>query len=133
MTRDEIDELVEGLSHNIKVDFEYWPLTRHGIVIIGGMFGFLTFMVLKLVQLLMRALIPQNISGTGLTLVAILFSMAGGLILPSVRVMQSEEALLQELPDDMRLDLRFYATAFMALTLVYPSVERTLRGKWVQR
>jgi len=211
MTRDEIDELVDGLSHNVKGSFGYGPWARRGVVIIGGFFGILTFMVLKSAEFLMAAPAPQNISGTGLTLVAILFSMAGGLILPSVRAMQAEEALLLELPDRMRLDLRLlesrrdlatdakarlrdlivqtyrdqyasrvgipftrmnltstvrwllpeaslalvflffqpffpglynlvvlllaigYATAFMSLTLVYPSVEEILRGKWVQR
>jgi len=211
MAPDEIDELVEGLSSDIKADFRYGPWVRHGIVIIGGVFGVLTFVVVKLAQFLMRAPIPQNVSGTCLTLVAILFSLAGGFILPSVRAMQTEEALLLELPDRMRLALRRlesrgdlkteakaqlrelkvqdcrdrhasragipfrrmsltatvqwllpeaslallflffqpffpylydfvvlflaigYATAFMAMTLVYPSVERTLQRKWIQR
>jgi hypothetical protein len=211
MTRDEIDDLVDRLSDDVGLDFRYGFWARHGIVIIGGAAGILTFMVLKLVEALMAAPAPQNISGTGLTLVAILFSMAGGLILPSVRVMQAEETLLEELPDHMRLDLRLlesrrdlpteakpplrdlidqtyrdrhtsrmsipftrmnltttvrwllpeaslalvflflqpflpylynlvalllaigYGTAFMSLTLVYPSVEKTLRGRLVQR
>jgi len=211
MTRDEIDELVDRLSSDIASCSNYGPWRRHGIVIIGVMLGITVFMFLIAVELLTAAPIPQNISGTGLTLVAILFSMAGGLILPSVRVMEAEETFLQEFPDHMRLDLRLlearrdlpveakprlrdlivqnyqdwytsrmgipfrrmslattarwllpeasfvlvllflqpyfpplyyfavfllavgYATAFMALALVYPSVEKTLRRKWIQR
>jgi hypothetical protein len=211
MTRDEIDELADRLSSDIASCSNYGPWTRHGIVIIGVMLGITVFMFLIAVELLTAAPIPQNISGTGLTLVAILFSMAGGLILPSVRVMEAEETFLQEFPDHMRLDLRLlearrdlpaeakprlrdlivqnyqdgyasrmgipfrrmslattarwllpeasfvlvllflqpyfpplyyfavfllavgYATAFMALALVYRSVEKTLRGKWIQR
>jgi hypothetical protein len=211
MIRDETDELVDRLSDDIALCSKYGPWTLRGIVIIGVMLGVMVFLLLEAVELLTAASIPQNISGTGLTLVALLFSMAGGLILPSVRGMEAEEILLQEFPDHMRLDLRLlesrrdlpaeakprlrdlivknyqdwytgrmgipfrrmslatavrwllpeaslallflflqsyfspfyyfvvfllaigYATAFMSLTFVYPSVEKTLRRGLVQR
>jgi hypothetical protein len=103
--KDEVEEAVRCLRHDIEIERETGRIFpyRYLAVIAGLASGAIT---LSGLLANFPQIVSMSISTTSMTLAAVLLTMAGGLILPLTRSMETEERFLQDLPDKMALDLR---------------------------